>query len=103
MRKHILRVLGIIVLLAIAGVAYLAWPDTARTPIAQVEGDTPTIGDPRRQTIPTVKVADAIGWRGDAKPVAAAGLQVAAFARGLDHPRWLYELPNGDVLVAESN
>jgi hypothetical protein len=50
-----------------------------------------------------VKVADAEGWSGDAKPVAAPGLVVTAFARNLDHPRWLYVLPNGDVLVAETN
>jgi glucose/arabinose dehydrogenase len=50
-----------------------------------------------------VKVADAEGWSGEAKPVAAPGLVVTAFARNLDHPRWLYVLPNGDVLVAETN
>jgi glucose/arabinose dehydrogenase len=53
--------------------------------------------------IPTVNIAPAIGWPEGAKPVAAAGTQVAAFAENLDHPRWLYVLPNGDVLVAETN
>jgi glucose/arabinose dehydrogenase len=53
--------------------------------------------------IPTVQVADASGWPEGGKPVAAAGLAVNAFATGLSHPRWLYVLPNGDVLVAESN
>jgi glucose/arabinose dehydrogenase len=50
-----------------------------------------------------VNIAPAIGWPAGAKPTAAAGTQVAAFAENLDHPRWLYVLPNGDVLVAETN
>lgn len=50
-----------------------------------------------------VNVVDAKGWKDDHKPVAAEGLEVNAFARDLDHPRWLYVLPNGDVLVAETN
>ncbi len=103
MRRHILIVLGLILLVAIAGAVYLGWPDTARLPIAAVQGKTPAITAPRIQTIPTIDVADAIGWQGNATPVAAAGLTVKAFAAGLDHPRWLYGLPNGDVLVAESN
>ena len=103
MRKHILIVLGLIVLVIIAGVTYVGWPDTAQLPADQVTGRRPTISDPRIQTIPTVKVADVVGWRDGATPVAAAGLKVQPFATGLDHPRWLYRLPNGDVLVAESN
>ena len=53
--------------------------------------------------IPTVQIAEARGWPTGGKPVAAPGLAVSAFASGLTHPRWLYVLPNGDVLVAESN
>ena len=53
--------------------------------------------------IPTVDVAKAIGWPKGKTPTPAAGLSVSAFAEGLDHPRWLYTLPNGDVLVAETN
>ncbi|WP_242097212.1 MULTISPECIES: sorbosone dehydrogenase family protein [unclassified Sphingomonas] len=103
MRKHILIVLGLILVVIVAVVAYLAWPDTARLPITAVEGKRPTISEPRIQTIPTMAVADAVGWRNGAMPVPAAGLAVQPFATGLDHPRWLYRLPNGDVLVAESN
>lgn len=103
MRRHI-PIVAVLFLVAIAAVvAWLGWPDAARLPIAAVEGTRPRITAPREQTIPTVGVAKAIGWQGDAKPVAAAGLTVAPFATGLDHPRWLYRLPNGDVLVAESN
>ena len=103
MLKHILRVALVVVLIAVAGVAYLAWPDTARLPITAVEGGRPTISAPREQTLPTIKVADLVGWRGNETPTPAGGLGVARFGRGLDHPRWLYRLPNGDVLVAETN
>ena len=53
--------------------------------------------------MPTVNIAPAKGWPIGATPTAAPGLAVNAYASGLDHPRWLYVLPNGDVLVAESN
>lgn len=66
-------------------------------------GPNPTLDAPNKKLIPTVNIAPAIGWKGEAKPVAAAGTTVTAFASGLDHPRWLYVLPNGDVLVAETN
>ncbi len=103
MRKHILIVLGLIGLIVAGTIAYLAWPDTAEIPIEQVQGARPRITAPREQTLPTVKVADVVGWQNGAKPIPAAGLQVQPFAAGLNHPRWLYRLPNGDVLVAESN
>ena len=64
---------------------------------------SPTLPPPEKSLIPTVHVATATGWPADAKPAAAAGLAVARFADGLQHPRWLYVLPNGDVLVAETN
>jgi glucose/arabinose dehydrogenase len=66
-------------------------------------GPNPALNAPQKQLLPTVNIAPAIGWPDNAKPVAAAGVSVAAFAQGLDHPRWLYVLPNGDVLVAETN
>ncbi|WP_348750855.1 PQQ-dependent sugar dehydrogenase [Pseudomonas rhodesiae] len=66
-------------------------------------GPSPQLPQPNKTLIPTVNIAPAIGWPEGAKPTAAPGLQVAAFAEGLDHPRWLYVLPNGDVLVAETN
>ncbi|MET3436435.1 sorbosone dehydrogenase family protein [Sphingomonas sp. 1185] len=103
MRKHVLIVSGIIVLIGIAIVVWLAWPDTARLSVDQVAGKQPTIGAPREQVIPTVDIAKPVGWANGAKPSVAPGLAIQAFASGLDHPRWLYELPNGDVLVAETN
>jgi len=66
-------------------------------------GANPTLPEPREQTIPYVNVADAQGWAEGEIPTPAEGLAVNAFATGLDHPRWVYVLPNGDVLVAESN
>lgn len=103
MLKHVLRVLAIVVLLAIGAGVYLGWPDTARLDIGQVQGARPIISAPREQILPTIRVADVVGWQGTAMPTPAAGLAVQPFARGLDHPRWLYRLPNGDVLVAETN
>ena len=66
-------------------------------------GPDPTLPPPDKALIPTVKIATAVGWREGEKPVPAAGFEVQAFATGLTHPRWLYVLPNGDVLVAETN
>lgn len=103
MRKHILIILAIAVLLGGGAIWWALQPDPARLPIAAVQGERPKISPPRAQTIPTIAVADAVGWKNGAMPVAAPGLQVAAFASGLEHPRWLYRLPNGDILVAETN
>ncbi|MEG3087043.1 PQQ-dependent sugar dehydrogenase [Sphingomonas sp. PB4P5] len=103
MRKHILIVLLLIVLVVGGILFWLSRPDVAKLDLAAVTGPRPTISEPRKQLFPTIAVADAVGWPAGAKPIPAAGLAVDAFATGLDHPRWLYRLPNGDVLVAESN
>lgn len=66
-------------------------------------GPNPQLPAPDRSLIPTIEVAPAVGWPEGAKPVPATGLAVNLYARGLDHPRWIYVLPNGDVLVAETN
>jgi glucose/arabinose dehydrogenase len=66
-------------------------------------GPEPALPEPHKSMIPTLHIAPAQGWPEGAKPVAAQGLAVSAFAAQLDHPRWLYVLPNGDVLVAETN
>ena len=77
--------------------------ESARIPLESGTGPRPTLPPPVHQLIPTVNIAPAKSWPAGSGPVAAAGLAVAPFARGLDHPRWLYVLPNGDVLVAETN
>jgi glucose/arabinose dehydrogenase len=66
-------------------------------------GPQPQLPAPERRLVPVVNVAPVAPWPGEAKPLAVAGFTVSAYARGLDHPRWLYVLPNGDVLVAETN
>ena len=66
-------------------------------------GPAPRLPDPQRSLIPTVNIATAKQWPKGAKPQPADGLSVAAFASELSHPRWIYSLPNGDILVAETN
>ena len=70
---------------------------------AETLGPHPVIKPVDKHLLPTVQVAPAKGWAAGAKPVAAAGVAVDAFATHLNHPRWLYVLPDGDVLVAETN
>ncbi len=72
-------------------------------PLAQGIGPEPSLPPPKRTLIPTVHIAPARGWVQGAAPIGAPGTAVQRFAAGLDHPRWLLVLPNGDVLVAESN
>ena len=69
---------------------------------APAMGLAPAIPLAKPQGIPTLKMPTARGWVGDHKPTPAAGLKVNAFATGLDHPRWIEVLPNGDVLTAEA-
>jgi glucose/arabinose dehydrogenase len=76
-------------------------PETAS--VAQTFGPSPTLPAPEKSLIPTVNIAAAIGWPAGGKPTAGKGMAVNAFATGLDHPRTLYVLPNGDVLVTETN
>jgi glucose/arabinose dehydrogenase len=80
-----------------------ACSDSARIPEESTFGPNPILPEPNETLIPTINIAPAKGWPADAKPIAASGLSVSAYAAGLDHPRWLYVLPNGDVLVAETN
>ena len=75
----------------------------ARLPVTAGMGPNPQLPPPRTSWIPVVKVARAVGWQNGATPNAAEGTKVVAFAAGLSHPRFVYALPNGDVLVAETN
>jgi glucose/arabinose dehydrogenase len=103
MLKRILIVLALLVALAVGAWLYFGQPDKARLSEIDVTGRVPKLSAARPQELPTVQIAEPTGWPQGATPTPAAGLQVAAFAGGLDHPRWLYRLPNGDVLVAETN
>jgi glucose/arabinose dehydrogenase len=92
----------LVLVIALAG-GLAACGETSSLQVSDGTGPSPKLPEPNKTLIPTVNIAPAIGWPEGAKPTAAAGTQVAAFAEGLDHPRWLYVLPNGDVLVAETN
>ncbi|ULJ76041.1 PQQ-dependent sugar dehydrogenase [Rhizobium gallicum] len=101
MKKIIIVVL--LLILVAGGWIFVFERESATVPIEQGYGPSPTLPAPNPTLIPTVNVAEAAGWPEGATPKAAEGLKVEAFARGLDHPRWIHVLPNGDVLVAESN
>jgi glucose/arabinose dehydrogenase len=88
----------VLVLIACTGCA-----ERARLPVSAGMGPNPELPPPRSTLIPTVHIAPAKGWEPGDAPDAAPGTTVQRFAEGLDHPRWLYVLPNGDVLVAETN
>lgn len=75
----------------------------ARLPESQAVGPDPVLPRPTHSLLPTVNIAPAKGWPDGITPTPAPSLAVNAFATGLDHPRWLHVLPNGDVLVAETN
>jgi glucose/arabinose dehydrogenase len=89
--------------LAAAILQATACGDAAKLPLRAGIGPRPELPPPTRTLVPTIAVAPAKGWPAGATPTPAPGLTVNAFATGLDHPRWLYVLPNGDVLVAETN
>ena len=98
MRRLTLLVFAGLLALGLAGCG-----DQATLPEQAGTGPDPKLPEPRRTLLPTVNIAAAEGWPKGAKPTPAAGLSVNAYATGFDFPRWLYVLPNGDVLVAESN
>ena len=105
MRK-ILKYVGIAIVLLIvaAGIAYyvLSRPDVARFSTAELSGRVPVMATQRPESIPTINVPEATSWPAGQSPRAAQGLSVGRFAEGLDHPRSMFVLPNGDVLVAEA-
>jgi glucose/arabinose dehydrogenase len=93
-----MRFLYAFILTLVAGCA-----DMAQLPFSAGVGPDPVLPPPNPSLIPTVDIAPAIGWPDGVQPRAAPGKRLTAFARRLDHPRWVYVLPNGDVLVAETN
>jgi glucose/arabinose dehydrogenase len=97
-RSPVLPLVPVALALVLAGCG-----EKAKLDVADGQGSNPTLPAEVHRLIPTVKIADNIGWQGGQAPTPAQGLQVHAFARGLDHPRWMAVLPNGDVLVAETN
>jgi glucose/arabinose dehydrogenase len=83
--------------------ALSAVSDKATLPESATFGPNPTLPKPKKERIPTVHIATAEGWPEGTTPKAATGFQVTAYAAGFEHCRWLYVLPNGDVLVAETD
>src|SRR6478736_6192329 len=96
-----MMVLRLLTVLAFAALA--ACGDISRLPPEAGEGPNPTLPPPVTSLVPTVNIASPQGWPEGVMPTAPVGFEVTALARGLDHPRWLYVLPDGDVLVAESS
>jgi glucose/arabinose dehydrogenase len=92
-----------LLILAIALLGAGCVMESARLPHSAGIGPDPALPEPVKTVLPTVHIAPAKGWPEGGKPSAAAGMSVTAFAAGLEHPRWIYVLPNGDVLVAETN
>ncbi len=102
-RKLVLLLTGVLT----AVLAVVTWQFLFPAPTVLSEqadyGPSPQLVEPRRTLVPIVRPAKAVGWSAGELPTPADGLEVNVFVGGLDHPRWLYVLPNGDVLVAESN
>ncbi|AVJ31166.1 PQQ-dependent sugar dehydrogenase [Achromobacter spanius] len=98
-----MQALRIVPAAALALTLLSACGEVAKLPVEAGMGPDPQLPPPNTTLIPTVNTAKAVGWQAGAQPTPAAGLAVTAYASGLDHPRWLYVLPNGDVLVAETN
>lgn len=103
MLKHIRNISILIIVIAIGAGFYLMRGDTARLPLEATAGVDPQLTDVRKENFPTINVAEAVPWQDGEGPVAAEGLTVERFAEGLDHPRNMLRLPNGDILVAETN
>ncbi len=99
----ILIAAAIVAVLSGCALAVAFMHESARLPLSAGFGPQPQLPEPHPGLLPTVNIAPAVGWRAGEQPVAAPGLGVTAFATGLDHPRNVYVLPNGDVLVAETN
>ncbi len=92
-----------VVVIAVALLTLAACGESANLPLSAGIGPRPELPPPNPTLLPTVNIAPAVGWHAGEHPTPAQGLKVVAFATGLDHPRNVYALPNGDVLVVETN
>jgi glucose/arabinose dehydrogenase len=89
--------------LGLAGLLALSACGPATAPPSTQYGANPILPAPHQYVLPPTRIATPVGWGRTETPTAAAGLEVAAFATGFEHPRQVYTLPNGDVLVVETN
>ena len=101
--KKILIAVLVILLIAAAVIWWIVRGDPAQLSLEETTGTEPVLVEPDAQIVPTVDVARPIGWAEGETPVAGEGLQVSRFAEGLEHPRVIYTMPNGDVLVTLTN
>ncbi|MBV1918505.1 MAG: PQQ-dependent sugar dehydrogenase [Sphingomonadaceae bacterium] len=102
-KRKLLTALGFLIVM-IAGFAGYAWyGNPSDRPIEATMGTDPLLVEPDARSIPSVSLAEPVGWAEDAAPTPFEGLEITRFADGLDHPRTMLTLPNGDVLVAETN
>ena len=90
-------------LAAACAAALAACASYSHLPESAGYGPDPVLPEPSTSLLPELNARKAVGWPDGRMPTAAQGLRVQAFAGGLDHPRWMYRLPNGDILVAEAN
>ncbi|HZK78203.1 MAG TPA: sorbosone dehydrogenase family protein [Gemmatimonadaceae bacterium] len=92
-----------IILRFVAAAALAGCGSSATLPVSAGTGPNPVLPPPRESLIPVINVVTAKGWKSGEMPTSAPGTSVTAFAKGLNHPRWVYVLPNGDALIAETN
>ncbi|QFT76359.1 sorbosone dehydrogenase family protein [Erythrobacter sp. THAF29] len=98
LRKLAIALIVFVVVLGI-GLYFLTRGNTAELSVEEVAGTDPTLEEPEPENFPTIEIAEPVGWNEGELPEAAEGLTVNRFAEGLEHPRVLYALPNGDILV----
>lgn len=91
--------LAIMLCATVAVLSLAACGEQASLPVSAGTGPNPTLPEPKSTLIPTVKIADAIGWPQGTQPTPAQGLSLTAFATGLDHPRWMLALPDRKSVV----
>ena len=106
MRPSLRKTLIAAGVVVVAFALFLAWVrhgNPSERDITATMGKTPLLVEAETETIPSVGLAEPLGWRANESPMPSAGLAVSRFAEGLDHPRTMMTLPNGDVLVAETN
>ena len=102
-KRKVLAVVAIVLVLLVGTGIWALQGNPTDRPLAATTGRDPQLIDPEPENIPTVGIAKPIGWQPGEAPTAASGLKVNRFAEGLDHPRVMLTLPNGDVLVSETN
>jgi glucose/arabinose dehydrogenase len=103
LQKNLIGLSAVVLLGAAAGAYGFLDREQATVSVDQGYGPSPVLPKPNATILPTVNIAEAASWPEGKMPTAAESLKVNAFAKDFDHPRWIHVLPNGDVLIAETN